>query len=601
MATKLFFKNGAGTIQLAAETPDIDGSTARTWNSKHMNLTQGSSLQSKVTNTITGATVGIACTDGAGVTERLEWITDPITADVTISGTITANIWGLESSMSANVALNVAIYRVSGQTGAVSLIVRSTNVTELGTSAAVNNFTTGMTSGSYTGVSCNRGDRIRIVVFGDDSSAATMASGFTFTFGYEAGAGVNGDSYVSFTENFSFDSLGANTQKLYLTKTASAADDDVLDTGWITPGTVTNVDRGGANAWSNTGNILASDDTYATALLTTTGTDYLSCTNFGISLPANAIVRGIAIEVEGKFSAGTHSYSWQMVNDVGGLMDEASGSGNVFGTSDSTFTYGGQDYYWKSSPETGHLIKATVEDSDFGVVVWCGDTDAGVTASIDRIRIKIFYSQVYRQLEAWTSAGASVAKGGIPATLDGWTSGQIIGAEDPTSNFTGLPGGGVEWLTKPLQATTLSGVMKFNLWAMSSGTEGLKIEVAIVSQDGTTRTLWGTSWLSNQGGGNTFGALPASLAATTVWVGGDDTAITDGQRLSFRLLADDTANARITGLPRLEFTYHGGTGGASGDSWVFLPQTLTEYVPPSGLNAQFYQKRYSYRTAVHDA
>ena len=57
-------------------------------------------------------------------------------------------------------------------------IVRSTRVTELATSRAANNFTTGMTSGGYTGQTLNRGDRLRIRVFGDD--AGTMAAGFTF-------------------------------------------------------------------------------------------------------------------------------------------------------------------------------------------------------------------------------------------------------------------------------------------------------------------------------------------------------------------------------------------------------------------------------------
>lgn len=155
----------------------------------------GGVLASSATATVAGPTTGVEAID----TTPIQFISDPVSADVTISGTITFNIWAAESSMNANVAINVQVDKIAAD-GTITSIVKSARTTEVAiTTRAVNNFTA--TPGA--GVTVNKGERIRVRVFGDD--AGTMGSGFTFNFScHAASAGIDGDTYVTFTETISF-------------------------------------------------------------------------------------------------------------------------------------------------------------------------------------------------------------------------------------------------------------------------------------------------------------------------------------------------------------------------------------------------------------
>ena len=172
-----------------------------------LRTTRGSGVTSQDATTTTGPTAGV---DIAG-----EFVTEPVSADVTISGVITANIWAAENNMSANVAINFVV-EVLRADGTSATIVRSARVTEVAvTTRAVNNFTA--TPGA--GVLVNKGDRIRVRFFGDD--AGTMAAGFSFQVGYSGTtAAADGDTYITFTENFSFMAAPTGTD-IYLTDTAS--------------------------------------------------------------------------------------------------------------------------------------------------------------------------------------------------------------------------------------------------------------------------------------------------------------------------------------------------------------------------------------------
>lgn len=581
MATQMFFRDATASVHRGTNSAPFDGGTTG-WLTKLLQTTRGGSLATLTTNTIAGATSGREVTNGAGSADKIEWISEPVSADVTISGTITANIWVAESSMNANVAINVAIYRMAAITGALTLIVKSTRTTEEAvTTRAAANFTTGMTSGAYTGVALSRGDRILIRIFGDD--AGTMGSGFTFVIGYNGATGAaDGDSFVTFTETFGFEGT-PSTQDIYLTDTASSVDNGVLDTGWLTPGTVTNVDRGGGNAWSGTGNLGAEDATYATAITDTVGTDYLRCQNWGVSLPVGSIVRGVQIEIVGHTNNGARDMSFHQVSSTGGFAGEDTGPGTITTGADQTKSHAGQDYYWGAIVEDGlagtiiTMTRSELQDVDWGFDVWCPNTTAD-TISLDTVRVKVFYSTIYRTLEMWTSRGASSHSGGHTAIPNGWDAvGGMCGAEDPTVPFTSRRGGGVQWVTKPLQAFTLGGMLRLNIRAKESGARtGLRAEMYIVSQDGQTWTKWAQGICNINT--NSAGELPTSETALLVQLAGDDTAVTDGQRLGLRIFAEDTSNAAASALPSLTFTYSGPTGGAAGDSFVSLNATLLELV-----------------------
>lgn len=226
MATQLFFRNSPCDTHRGTNTAKRNGS-ASGWTPFALATTRGAStVFSQNVATVAGPTNGIEVT-APSPSGPMEWISPPVSADVTISGTITANIWAAENSMSANVAINIIvdILRAASFAGdgsnEIVNIVQSTNVTELGTSRTANNFTTGMTSGSYTAQTLNRGDRLRVRIVGDDAGASTMASTFTFHIGFAGStAAADGDTYVTFSEDFSFESAPAGSV-LYLTNTHS--------------------------------------------------------------------------------------------------------------------------------------------------------------------------------------------------------------------------------------------------------------------------------------------------------------------------------------------------------------------------------------------
>lgn len=218
MTTQLFAVDTSSDITLGTETKKL----ART--------TRGTGLVSKITNT--GASPPIQVTDGAGGA-AITWYTGPWAA-ITISGTITFNWWALESATQANTGLRVRIERCSGNGAVISTIVNSARGIELGTSAAVQNWTATPTS-TVLAV----GDRLKITVSGD--AVGTMGTGRTFTVGYGLGSsGANGDSFVTLTE----------------TLTASWAGSAALNaTGALSAGSAQTAK--GATALSATGSFLA--------------------------------------------------------------------------------------------------------------------------------------------------------------------------------------------------------------------------------------------------------------------------------------------------------------------------------------------------------
>jgi hypothetical protein len=192
------------------------------------------------TTSVTGPTAGVEVGGSAFPTE---WVTPPIDQAVTISGTITFNLWGFESSMTANAGFQVVIQRLDSQGYIVSQICNSECGTEFGTASAVSNWTVAPTSTSMA-----KGDRFRIRIAFNDAGG-TMASGFTLTLRQDGlTPGADGDSYVQFNETFGFMGTPAGST-LYLTSTSAG----------INPGAATELEawtsRGGGSVNSTTNTI----------------------------------------------------------------------------------------------------------------------------------------------------------------------------------------------------------------------------------------------------------------------------------------------------------------------------------------------------------
>jgi len=105
--------------------------------------------------------------------------------------------------------------------GSVGSLGLSTDggLTEWGTSAALRTAPT-LTP---TSTAFSTGDRIVMVVYNDEGNGVTEASGRNWTLDYDAGTGVDGDSYLSFTESISFASDSNNARPLPLVGAQHAA------------------------------------------------------------------------------------------------------------------------------------------------------------------------------------------------------------------------------------------------------------------------------------------------------------------------------------------------------------------------------------------
>ena len=234
MATQLFFRENSQPTDKPENSAEVylaGGAAQMARNVRRLDTSRGPTLTTKTMNTVAGPTTGLEVEASTGGV-HLQWWSDPLNADVTISGSITWNLWASESDMSANVAINGIVEVVDGATGAVTTIDQTARTTEVAiTTAAVNNFA----ETPAAGVLCKRGDRIRVRIFADD--AGTMGNGFTWAFYYSGPtAAASGDSYLTFTENLTFVSEPAGTQ-VFLTNTASAvATADVDREAWTSRG-----------------------------------------------------------------------------------------------------------------------------------------------------------------------------------------------------------------------------------------------------------------------------------------------------------------------------------------------------------------------------
>jgi hypothetical protein len=226
MATQLFFRSSfTDTLSRWSSGNNdakLDG-TASAWEVRNLRTVRGAGAVNNVTNTVAGATNGVEVAT-AGTAIPLCWVTAPLAADITISGSITWNLRVAESAAQANVAINGRIEKIDGATGAFTLIDQTARTTEIvGATEAANNFS----ETPAAGVLVKKGDRLRVRIFGDD--AGTMGSGRTFTFWYNGGtAAATGDSYVTLTEDLTFVSEPAGTQ-VFLTDTSSAVSTASVD------------------------------------------------------------------------------------------------------------------------------------------------------------------------------------------------------------------------------------------------------------------------------------------------------------------------------------------------------------------------------------
>lgn len=164
---------------------------------KTMGTALNGGLTTSVTNTVAGPTSGVQCTRTAGGT-ALSWISPPLAAPVTIAGTVTLNTWAKEAATANNAGMQVTVHQYT--TTEQSAFLNTERGTELTTSVSNQNWTATPTSTAFA-----TGDRI-VVKWWINDAGGTIASGGSVTMDYNGPtAGADGETYVRFSENITFE------------------------------------------------------------------------------------------------------------------------------------------------------------------------------------------------------------------------------------------------------------------------------------------------------------------------------------------------------------------------------------------------------------
>lgn len=200
MATKLFLVGSGSNANYdwwSSGAQDVnDNATAVGWFDNPVRMIHGAGFVTNTATTAGSETWYVETTSGG---DAIQWVSPPLAHDVTISGTITFNLWWAESAMTQNAGAGCIVKRIRGSDGTVQgTVVRSAKGTEMPlTTPTAQNWTAGATSTSFL-----KGDRIAIVPAA--TNVGTMGAG-TASF-YYAGTtdGNTGDSYVTFAEDIAF-------------------------------------------------------------------------------------------------------------------------------------------------------------------------------------------------------------------------------------------------------------------------------------------------------------------------------------------------------------------------------------------------------------
>lgn len=186
MATKLFLRDTAFTDFAISGVDE-----------KQADTTAGTSVATSTTNTTAGGNHIMTTVSAGG--NIVQWFYGPLEA-VTISGTVSMNLWMAESNMSANVGAAIVIQEMSNTGTFVADIVAQANANHAdGVELAVTTRALRDWTATPTSTNLSAGNYIKLELHGD--GVGTMGGGHTFSLGYNDDvASADGDSWVQFTE-----------------------------------------------------------------------------------------------------------------------------------------------------------------------------------------------------------------------------------------------------------------------------------------------------------------------------------------------------------------------------------------------------------------
>lgn len=157
-----------------------------------------------VTTTVaSGTNIPVTATAGG---QALVWLTEPITEAITISGTITVNIRGLQNAANTNSGRGILIERTDNAGNVLSTILATTGVPSTITEFTTTDAANGAATFTPTSTAMAVGERIRVTL-SIRAAGGTMGAG-TATISYNASSsGTAGNTWVRFTESIRTDEI----------------------------------------------------------------------------------------------------------------------------------------------------------------------------------------------------------------------------------------------------------------------------------------------------------------------------------------------------------------------------------------------------------
>lgn len=166
-------------------------------------------------------------------------------------------------------------------------------------------------------------------------------------------------------------------------------------TGLVIASAGANVNDGGNTAWSNPGNITASDNARASCFRSSNGTSQLLYATFDLStVPDGATITGVVVRVERSYSSSVppqqvRDNSLRLTKDGTNMVGDNKGATSTDWplNSDANADYGGSSDLWGTT-----LTAAEVKAAAFGVMLKITLTGAtSINARVDAIWMNVHY------------------------------------------------------------------------------------------------------------------------------------------------------------------------------------------------------------------
>jgi hypothetical protein len=142
-------------------------------------------------------------------------------------------------------------------------------------------------------------------------------------------------------------------------------------------------------AWSNPGNVTASDNTYATVVLNSSNlqSEYVKASGFDFSaVPGGATINGVEVRVEVKASSAAAAHDFHAYIRVGGGgLSSDKGTGANIATSESQVGYGASNDLWGLSLAQSDL-------ANLQVLYAVERVSGNVVVSVDSIDVRVTYT-----------------------------------------------------------------------------------------------------------------------------------------------------------------------------------------------------------------